>query len=132
MPQLARVAGTPHPDTNPVFWRCWEQLGHAVVLQAVRDYASAQRMLLRQKNKDQKHFNPLAEIGYYETFFRSKYFGYICPKYDGHELLDILKNGGWKHIPRTHRYAKQATYSVESYYKPKENRDTRGRPRKYD
>lgn len=119
-------------DTNPQFWWCWEQLGHDVVLQACEDYASARRMLEKHPNRDSAHYNPLTDIGYYEKFFRSKYFGYICPKFDGYIMFDRLKDGGWRHIPRGHRhYPRQATYQVD-YYKPKENRDPRGRPRKYD
>lgn len=119
-------------DTNPQFWWCWEQLGHAVVIQACMDYANARKMLERHPNRDSAHYNPMVDIGYYEKFFRSKYFAYICPKFDGHELYDKLKSGGWRHIPKGHHhYPKQATYQVE-YYKPKVNRDPRGRPRKYD
>ena len=121
-------------DTNPVFWRCWEQLGHAVVLQACRDYANARRMLEKHPNPDSAHYNPLVDIGYYEKFFRSKYFCYICPKFDGHMMFDRLKSGGWRHIPKSHHhYTKHAVYSVKTdYYKPKANRDPRGRHCKYD
>lgn len=137
---LVRTAGTPEPDTNPVFWRCWEQLGHAVVLQACRDYASARKKL--EKNavawQDQEtgsdHYNPMVEFSRYEKFFRSKYFAYICPKYDGHTLFDRLKNGGWKTIPKGHHhYTQKHVFSVYAdYYKPKANRDPRGRYSKYD
>lgn len=109
----------PAPDTNPVFWRCWEQLGHAVVLQACRDYASARRMLEKHPNRDSAHYNPMVDIGYYEKFFRSKYFGYICPKFDGHMMFDRLKDGGWRSIPKGfHHYTKKAVYEVDAdYYK---------------
>lgn len=118
-------------DTNPVFWQQWEQLGHAVVLQACRDYATARRMMEKKPNPDSAHYNPLADIGYYETFFRSKYFGRICPKFDGHQLFDILKSGGWRSVPKGHHhYTRPATYQVDNY-KPKQNRDKRGRPSKW-
>lgn len=127
-------AGTRAPDTNPLFWKCWEQLGHAVVLQACRDYANARRILEKHPNPDSAHYNPMVDIGYYEKFFRSKYFGRICPKFDGHMMFDRLKDGGWRHIPRGHHhYTKHAVYSVKTdYYKPKANRDPRGRHCKYD
>ena len=138
MPQLVRMAGTPHPDTNPVFWQCWEQLGHAVVLQACRDYANARKKL--EKNAvvcaDQAtgsdHYNPIVDINRYEKFFRSKYFAYICPKFDGHQMFDILKNGGWRNIPKGHHhYTRPATYQVDNYV-PKKITGNRGRPRKYE
>ena len=110
----------PAPDTNHVFWRCWEQLGHAVVLQACRDYASA-RKKLEKKSTDftvgSDHYNPMLDIAIYEKFFRSKYFCYICPKFDGHELFDKLRDGGWRHIPKGHHhYTLKTVYALDSDY----------------
>ena len=135
---LVRTAGTPEPDTNPVFWRCWEQLGHAVVLQACRDYSNARKKLEKnaavcaEQTTGSDHYNPIADINIYEKFFRSKYFAYICPKYDGHTMFDRLKNGGWRNIPKGHHhYTKKPTYVVDSYI-PKKIRDPRGRHCKYE
>ena len=109
-------------DTNPVFYRQWEQLGHAVVILACKDYASA-----RKRNSEQ------AVLDVFEKFFRSKYFGRICPAYDGHELFEILVSGGWRKIPRMHHYTPQPTYVVwADAYIPKIRKDNKGRKRKYD
>ena len=120
---LVRTAGTPEPDTNPVFWRCWEQLGHAVVLQACRDYASARKKLEKraatwsEQATGSDRYNPMVDIARYEKFFRSKYFAYICPKFDGHMMFDRLKSGGWRNIPKGHHhYTPKTVYALDSDY----------------
>lgn len=95
---LARVAGTPQPDASPEFWRNWRQLGQAVVARAIYDYCMARKKII--KDKDGFHYGHES----YEKFFCSKYFSYICPEYDGHVLLDILKNGGWKTVQVVKRF----------------------------
>jgi hypothetical protein len=118
-------------DTNPVFWERWEALGFAVVVQAIRDYANARRKLAKMEApRDGNRYNYLMENGYYEKFFRSKYFGYICPKYDGHELFERLEAGAWMRIPKVHHYTPIPTYKQKIYI-PVEHPKKRGRPRKY-
>lgn len=127
---LVRIAGTPQPDASPTFWQNWRQLGHAVVIQAIYDYANARK--LQEKNtcpKSRTHFNPLSEVGLYERFFRSQYFAHICPGYDGHKLLEILEGGKWKHLPKMHHTTPPPTYMVWEY-KPKDKPDPKGRGRK--
>lgn len=115
-------------NTNPPFWREWRQLGHAVVLRAVYDYAKARKKAVR----DRCGFYYANELGYYEKFFCSQYFAHICPDYDGHKLLEILEGGKWQHLPKLHRVTPPPTYIVWEY-QPKEKPDPlgRGRKRKY-
>lgn len=125
---LVRVAGTPEPDVRPEFWNCWRQLGHAVVARAVYDYARAKK----KAPKDKDGFDYAREIGYYEKFFRSRYFSYICPDYSGPKLLEILESGGWKNVRVTKHFGHNPTSKKEKEYIPKANRDRRGRHCKYD
>lgn len=99
-------ATTATVDTNPAFWERWEQLGHAVVAQAVEDYATARKLEEKKQFQDWDlcHYDVRMEMGYYEQFFTSKYFSYICPKYDGHELLNILQRGGWRMVHKIRHY----------------------------
>lgn len=125
---LVRVAGTPEPDSRPEFWQCWRQLHHAVVARAVYDYARAKK----KAPKDKDGFDYAREIGYYEKFFRSRYFSYICPDYSGPKLLEILESGGWKNVRVTKHFGHSPTSKKEKEYIPKQNRDRRGRHCKYN
>lgn len=125
---LVRVAGTPEPDARPEFWQCWRQLGHAVVARAVYDYARAKR----KAPKDGDNYDYSREMGYYQKFFRSKYFAYICPDYDGATLLEILDSGGWQKVRTMKHFGYRPTAKKEKVYIPKVNRDRRGRHCKYD
>lgn len=118
---LVRVAGTPEPDVRPEFWRNWRQLGHAVVTRAICDYARAKR----KAPKDQDGFNYAKELGYYEKFFCSRYFSYICPDYDGVKLLEILESGGWKTVRTAGHYTHSPTYKPK--YIPKALRGQHGK-----
>jgi hypothetical protein len=108
------TATTAIVDTNPAFWEQWEQLGHAVVAQAVEDYANARKIIETRATAYEKqatgsdHYNPVADIARYERFFRSRYFACICPTYDGHELFDILKSGGWRMVHRVRHFTPKA------------------------
>ena len=104
------------PDTNPLFWRCWLQLGQAVACQAVKDYVYLQKKLHKcQVTEDKEGYLPRDEE--IRRFFHSKYFAYICPRFDGWELYDRLQNGGWKHLPRVHNHTKPPTYQVGDWGK---------------
>lgn len=103
-------------DTNPEFWYCWEQLGQAVAVRAVYDYVSLQKKINKLRVAEDKDYNCMRDADFFEQFFRSKYFAYICPKYDGWELYDKLQSC-WNHLPKVHNYAKHATYVVGDWGK---------------
>ena len=118
----------PAPDTNPVFWREWRQLGHAVVIMAVEDYVSLRKKIDKLDDTDEYGYrDQLAAI---ERFFRSKRFGRMCPEYDGYILLGRLETN-WRHIKRLHRYTSNPVSQAKEY-QYKEHPLKRGRPRKYD
>ena len=89
-------------DADPVFWREWEQLGHAVVVQAVEDYIHIRKMEAKMALAGEMS----GEMKCIHRFFRSKYFGRICPEYDGWELLDML-NDNWHLIKKGHHYTRK-------------------------
>ena len=113
-------------DTNPPFWDRWEHLGYAVVLRAVQDYSQARRLLERRKDgsgrkrykKDGplEKYDPLDDMWYYARFFRSRYFGAICPGLDGHQMFAMLESGLWRKVPRTAHHAKKPTYMVYEHH----------------
>lgn len=120
----------PGLDTNPVFWRQWEQLGHAVVLRAVADYITLRKRIDRLNRIDGEDYGYREQLRVIERFFRSKRFGRICPEYDGYILLDKLETD-WKAVKRLHHYTKKP-FSQAKEYQYKEHPKKRGRPRKYD
>ena len=112
------------PDTNPVFWRRWEELGQAVVVRAIQDYISVRKKICRLTRTEDTSHNYEAELRKYERFFQSKYFGRICPRYDGYELLEHLETG-WQDIKMTKRFPKKPI-SEEKPYIPVANPKPRG------
>ena len=103
-------------DPNPLFWKCWLQLGQAVACQAVRDYVRLQKKVHGYKVTDDKD-GFIAKDEEIRKFFQSRYFSYICPRFDGYELYERLQNDGWRNIPRMHNHARPATYQVGDWGK---------------
>lgn len=112
-------------DTNPVFWRCWEQLGHAIAVRACIDYSRERKKEAKSGAYDRNAYRM------YELFFCSKYFGRICPKFDGHELYERLESGGWQIVRRQHHYTYKTVYDIKERHPYKERKFNRGRPRKF-
>lgn len=118
-------------NTNPDFWEQWEQLGQAVAVQAIRDYAKLKRKLAKGVPvQNMNTYDFVSDIRHYERFFRSKYFGRICPEYDGYMLLEMLNAGWWKKIPRVH-HSPRKIHGPTYNYQYVQKKDGRGRPRKY-
>ena len=99
-------------DTNPPFWDRWEHLGYAVVLRAVQDYTVVRRKQARLPIGKDTHYNCTDSLRHFERFFKSKYFGAICPELDGYRMFEMLESGLWRKVPRTAHHAKKPTYLV--------------------
>lgn len=121
-------------DPNPLFWERWEHLGLSVVKQAIEDYAYLQKQLHGVwVAKDKDGYQPKEEE--IEKFMKSKYYAYICPRFDGWKLYDYLKAGGWRNIPRMQNHARPATYQVGDWGKytgkPIQKRGTKPKPSRF-
>ena len=101
-------------DTNPPFWQEWKQLGHAVVIRAVYDYIGVRKKQAKLDILRDAQYRYSDELSHFERFFKSRYFGLICPDYDGWEMYNLLEYN-WKNLYRMHRGHKAPVLTAQYY-----------------
>lgn len=95
----------------------WRQLGHAVVVRAVEDYIAVRKKQARLEKMNDARYRYTDELKHYKRFFESKYFGIICPDYDGYEMYELLESK-WRKIKNAHRGTKKPVASGQYYDNP--------------
>lgn len=89
-------------DTDSQFLAEWRHLGHAVAVRAVEDYIIVRKKQARLEKINDTSYRYEDQLKYYRKFFESKWFGVICPDYDGYEMFRLLEVR-WKKIKNAHR-----------------------------